>query len=162
MTRLATLELRRKRDGRISIVNQSEYMVNLHKYGVAYDIVSERRGDAPPEEEAEARIAAKVERHRNLDPEENRKRKIDENKFEARKVRLTDATAEQVEVPPAAAEAETAEAEPQPGAAVAVDPEWRNLQWFKRREYVEQITGTKPKSAKQAEDLMAPFEGSPT
>lgn len=177
MPRLATVKMRRKRDGRILIVNQADYLVNAWRYGPAYDIISERRGDATPEEEKLARSEAKAERYKIFTPEENKKRKIDETRFEDRKVRLTDETsaqiaigdsadaeAEQIEVPSPAAETvlseEAEEASMSMVEVPAIDPEWRALQWFKRREYIGKITGTKPTSAKHAEELMAPFEGS--
>ena len=125
-----------KRNQRIK-VDRYQYTLDVNRWiNKGYTRVeSEQRGDATPDEQAAANRETKIQRHRENDAQREKQFGDKQRAYDERSV-----------------SAPSVKAEPE------VDPEWKKLPWFPRRQYVKKLTGTTPKSMAEAETLMADFE----
>ena len=144
MAKLAKVTLRhRRKRGWIEKVNLTDYAMNIGAYARDWQVVATSRGDATDREVARSVEAAEIEMQRRTDPAEQRRRGDNARIHGARAI-----TRNVVTEPPG-------EVGPPPAA---LDPDWRAMAWFRRRQHVGQVTGTVPTSARHAEQLVAALE----
>lgn len=161
MATLPVVKLRRVVRGREErrVVNQTDYARDIAGWGRnGWELVSMKGGSAEDAVVMKAAEQSDIELHRKTDPAEMKKRGDAQRAFEARAVTVS--TTPKLPDPEPDAAPEEPVSEPEPATPVAkpdIDPDWEKLPWFKRRAYVEQITGARPKDAAEAKTLMAPF-----
>lgn len=155
MARLPTVVLQHPTKGR-RIVNEYDYARGLVSWARSgWKLVGTRHGDATKREEYLANVEAKIQHHRTHDPEEVRKRGDAQRAYEAQRI------GREVVIEPGPepiqddAEPQTEAEASQEAPEVEYDPDWRELPFFKRKQYVLALTGKTPRTASDADRIMA-------
>ncbi len=147
MPRLATVILKRKRDGQQLIINAFDYQRNINRWSRSYTYVGYRRGDAEVDDERRAAFEAKLNQHRLENPDESKKRGDKRRTHEAQSIEREIKTDRRpVGRPPLV--------KPEEDSTDPADA-WRKLRWFQRAALVFKETGSRPKDMAEAEKLMA-------
>lgn len=155
MPKLPTVKLRRKRDGDVMIINQTQYARDVASLVArGYEIMSMRRGDATDEQIVADAVAAELEIQRSNDPARekrwgDRQRAQDERAIRQNIVTETkpdepvDVLVEQI------VERETADAP----ETIPTWDEIRAMKWMAARWKVRDLCGPIPTSWEEAEEL---------
>ncbi len=174
MSRIPTVKIRRKRDGDVKILNQTDYYRERSRYDrKGYEIVSLKRGDGTDAQVEATRAAQELEETRRRDPEREKRFGDNQRAFDERSVRVS-AVPEREQAAPdddsdeavreTIAHADEAlaasQVEPEPDdEEVKLTPEqvWNKIQalpWLEARARVREIKGTVPHSWRRAKELI--------
>ncbi len=178
MAQLPTVVMEHRRSGRREIRNYAEVSQNIANYASKdWKIVSVRGGDATDAQVRAAIREAEIDKFRDTDPKEIRKRGDHRRAYEERAITvLAPHEGERVEIaapasrevagndypeptpapPPEAPPKRKTRAKPKVKAKAETD--WHDMPWFAARSYVKKATGTLPNSKAHAEALMIALE----
>ncbi len=160
MARLPTVKMRHKRSGRTEIRNTAEVGANIANYvSKDWEIVSDRHGDATNEQVRRALREAGIDKFRDTDPKEIRKRGDHRRAYEERAIVVQPIDDDYPE-PPAFETPATPDVPPKrkPKPKPKAEQDWHDMPWFAARSYVKKATGTLPNSKAHAEALMIALE----
>jgi hypothetical protein len=135
MAKTATVKLYDPKRNRTIKVDAFHYATNTSAYQAkGYTrVIGESRGEDAAAQ-ATSNKETKINDARKRSPEREKKFRDKERAYKERAVEVTTAETKKI------------------------DPEWDKIPWFKRRVYVHEVTGTTPKTAAEAKELMSPYE----
>jgi len=141
MPRLPTVTMKHRKTGRIKTVNVTDYARDIAGWK-DYERISETRGNATDKEVKLAALESDDVKKRLADPK--REKKFGDHR------RAQEHNASKTNVVTEA---------PEHGTMEDPAPAWRNMPWMEQAKFVREVTGTYPRSKKQAEALMTASSG---